>query len=243
MLSVIMPAFNEASCIENSIKETVNTIKAFYSDFELIIVDDGSTDNTFDIATKVSKKFENVSVIKTPKNVGKGHAIRHGFNFVSGDLVTFLDADLDLSPKAIETLLKYMNSSQADIVIGSKNHPDSKINYPKSRKALSYFYHLFTKALFNLPVSDTQVGIKLFKKKVLDDIFPRLLVKGYAFDLELLVNALNRHYKIVEAPIVLDFKRSFGRISLKDIKNIFIDTLAIFYRLKILHYYDKEIKK
>jgi glycosyltransferase involved in cell wall biosynthesis len=175
--------------------------------------------------------------------MGKGHALRHAFNFVSGDLVTFLDADLDLSPKTIEVLLKYMTSSNADIVIGSKYHPDSKIKYPKNRRILSYLYHLFTKLLFGLPVNDTQVGIKLFKKKVLDDIFPRVLVKGYAFDLELLVNALNRNYKIVEAPIVLDFKRSFGRISLKDIKNIFIDTSAIFYRLKILHYYDKEIKK
>ena len=89
-----------------------------------------------------------------------------------------------------------------------------------------------------MPIHDTQTGIKLFKSAVLRKVFRRVLVKKFAFDLEILVNAYHLGYKIAEAPIVLDSKRRFGRIGLKSIGQTFWDTLAVFYRLKILKYYD-----
>ena len=99
-----------------------------------------------------------------------------------------------------------------------------------------------TKLLFNLNVNDTQVGTKLFRREVLEKVFPRILVKRWAFDLELLVNANKLGYKITEAPIDLNFKKFDSNINkrmIDTIQNMFIDTCAIFYRDKILKYYDR----
>jgi hypothetical protein len=93
--------------------------------------------------------------------------------------------------------------------------------------------------LFNLPCHDTQTGLKLFRKEVVERVFPRILVKQFAFDLEVLVNAHRLGYRIAEAPIVLSSKRRFGRIGLRAIFTTFWDTLAVFYRMHILKYYDR----
>lgn len=241
-VSVIIPAYNEEAHIARSIEETEKVFKEVGCDYEIIVVDDGSMDKTHQGALEASRNFNNVQVVRNSSNNGKGSALKHGFNYTSGDLVAFLDADMDLHPQQIQTLFNYMESNNADVVIGSKRHPESELEYPWHRKLISNVYYGITKTLFSLPVKDTQTGIKLFKHKVLDDIFPRVLVKRYAFDLELLVNAHHRKYKISEAPIKLDFQRKFGRIRLKDIYHTAMDTLAIFYRLHILRYYD-QVKK
>lgn len=236
-LSVIIPAYNEENHIENTIKETVKTLNSFGIDYEIIIVDDGSKDKTFEKATNVSKNIDKIKVFRYEKNKGKGNAIIYGFKNSTGNLITFIDADLDLHPKQIKTFLKYMKKYNADIVVGSKRHPKSKLNYPFYRKFLSTAYYLMNKILFGLPVKDTQAGLKLYKREIIEKIFPKLLVKRYAADLEMLVVSKYFGYKIVEAPIVLNFQRFKTRVSLKDIIKILIDTLAIFYRIKIIHFY------
>ena len=115
------------------------------------------------------------------------------------------------------------------------------LDYPFQRRLLSTGYSLMIKALFDLSVYDTQTGLKLFRHDVLEEVFPRILSKRYAFDLEVLVNAHHRGYKVAEAPIILNFKRDrFGRIGFREIKPIAVDTAAIFYRLRILKYYDSD---
>ena len=180
-------------------------------------------------------------MIKSISNQGKGGALKYGFQFVKGNFVVFLDGDLDLHPRRIETFFEIMRNTDSDVVIGSKRHRLSIIDYPLTRKILSFFYHLMVGILFRLSITDTQVGLKLWKYEVLEKILPKVLVKKYAFDLELLANARRLGYKVREAPITLDFGREnpWGRIHLKDIYKIGIDTLAIFYRMYILHYYDK----
>src|SRR5208337_1927822 len=132
-----------------------------------------------------------------------------------------------------------MEKTGSDIVIGSKRHPESKVIYPWKRKILSRFYQCLVRVMFNLDVRDTQVGLKLFKREPIQRIMPKVMVRRYAFDLEVLVNATHLGYRIVEAPIDLHFQRFESRIQFKSIQDIFIDTLAIFYRLRILKYYDK----
>jgi hypothetical protein len=127
----------------------------------------------------------------------------------------------------------------ADIVIGSKFHPNSVVNYPLQRRIISMGYYLLIRFLFNLPCHDTQTGLKLFKTEVLRKVFPKILVKKFAFDLEVLVNAHHLGYKITEAPIFLNSQRRYGRIGLKSVFATFWDTLAVFYRMYILRYYDR----
>ena len=133
-----------------------------------------------------------------------------------------------------------MQRENADVVIGSKMHPESKVDYPAIRRVYSWGYYILLLLLFRLNVRDTQTGLKLFKAEVIKPVMRQILVKRFAFDIEVLAIINARGYKIISAPIEVVFHRvSFGRIGFRDIRNMFIDTLAIFYRLHILHYYDK----
>lgn len=236
-LSIIMPAYKEGGRIYSSVAETVRTMKDLGYSSEIIVVDDGSPDDTFEEAKRAALRFENVKAVRYTNNGGKGNALKYGFKYATGDLVAFLDADLDLHPKQLKTFVEIMEKTGADVVIGSKRHPESNLDYPFQRRFLSRGYSLLIKGLFNLPVTDTQTGLKLFKHKVLAEVFPKVLVKRYAFDLELLVNVRIRGYKIAEAPITINFQRKLGRIGFKDIEPIAKDTATVFYRLKVLRYY------
>jgi len=234
-LSIIIPAYNEENNIKKCIQEVERTFHNPGLNYEVIVVDNNSTDNTYRIAKKAANN--KVKVIEC-LNRGKGAAIKAGFNKSKGKFVTFVDADLELHPKQIPLFMDYMKRYDADIVVGSKRHPLSKIYRPMYRKILSFGYYILIKLLFGLPVKDTQAGLKLYKREVLNEIFPRILCKRYAFDLEILVNAHHRGFKLVEAPIEYRSKRLNNRIKLKDIFYIALDTAAIFYRLRIMKYYN-----
>ena len=234
-LSVIMPMYNEKN-IAGNVKQTIKAIDTFNLPYEIIVVDDGSKNNCFQEAKKV--KSSKVKVVGYKENKGKGFAIKYGFKFTKGEYVAFVDSDLELNPLQLKDYMEIMKEQKADIVIGSKRHPESKVKYPAIRRFMSLIYQILIKILFNLHVRETQVGLKLFKRKVLVDIFPRVLIKRFAFDLEWLVNANKLGYKIVEAPIELNYKFE-STVSLKSIFYMLQDTAAIFYRLRIIHYYDK----
>lgn len=238
-ISVIMPAYNEAYRIANGITETIATLENSGCSWELVVMDDGSTDQTYEIAKNYEEKFPGrVVVKKNPFNLGKGRALKKAIHFITGAYTVFLDADLDLNPVQIQTLFDIMKLDNADVVIGSKMHPNSVVNYPWHRRIISVVYYLLVKALFGLPCRDTQTGLKLFRTEVLRNVLPRLLVKKFAFDIELLINAHRLGYKITDAPIVINPKTKFGWIRPKAIMVTLWDTLAVFYRMFILKYYD-----
>ena len=234
-----MPAYNEAGRIASSIEETAAAFNNFGYPWELIVMDDGSSDDTFERAMALSGKYPQLIVKKNPYNIGKGRAIKKAMHYVTGGYVLFLDADMDLHPNQFPTLFDIMRLNNADIVIGSKLHPNSIVRYPLQRRIISLVYYLLVRVLFNLPCHDTQTGLKLFKAEVLRNVLPRILVKAFAFDLEVLVNAHHLGYKITEAPIVLSTQRRYGRIGPKSILATGWDTLTIFYRMHILRYYDR----
>jgi hypothetical protein len=158
-----------------------------------------------------------------------------------------VDSGGDLNIDSLSYMLEQFKFLDADIVIGSKRHPLSKVHYPLVRKILSWGYQKVIRVLFGLNVRDTQVGMKLYRRKVLEDVLPRLLVKRFAFDIEILSVANHLGYtKIYEAPIVLEFNNA-SSITSKSfwiiIWNMLIDTAAVFYRLRLLRYYDNTNKR
>jgi len=239
-ISIIMPAFNESGHIGVSIEETARTFNEFGCDWELIVMDDGSTDDTFEKALALVPKYlHRLIVKKNPFNLGKGRALKKAFRYITGEYVVFLDADMDLHPILVQTLFDIMRLDNADIVIGSKLHPNSIVHYPLQRKVISFVYYLLVRTFFNLPCHDTQTGLKLFKAEVLRAVFPRILVKKFAFDLEVLANAHRLGYRITEAPIVINPQRRYGRIGPRAIATTFWDTVTIFYRMYVLKYYER----
>jgi len=234
-LSIIIPMYNSFD-IEKNLDAAINSLNEVIKDYEIILVDDGSVNNCF----KKAKNWENkkLKVVGYCENRGKGSAIKYGFGFVKGDYIAFVDSGGDINPKQLKNFIEIMERKNADIVIGSKRHPNSKVHYPFLRKIMSRSYQILNNILFDLEVQDTQVGIKLFKKEALKKIMPKIAIKRFAFDLELLVLANKYHFKIVDAPVTIRYK--FGStINLFAVFYMLLDTLAIFYRLKILKYYDE----
>lgn len=232
-ISVIMPAYNEGHHIYENLRETISVFSRTKREFEIVVVDDGSADDTTAEARRAALEFGRVIPVRVSENRGKGNALREGFKHATGDFVIFLDADLDLHPEQVRGLFRAMRDTGSDIMIGSKHHPASRLNYPMPRKMMSLAYAFALKALFDLPLRDTQTGLKIFTYASLCKVFPMVRCERYAFDVELLAYAHHSGFKVNEAPVALDFKRSvlWGRISLKDVLRMGMDTLGIFLRL------------
>lgn len=245
LLSIIIPVYKQENTIAKELKYISAEMELLHIPYELIVVVDGNVDKSRNEANKV--KSSRILVVGYETNHGKGYAVRYGMSKSKGDIVGFIDSGGDLQITSLPLMIEHMKWYNADIIIGSKRHPVSKVNYPLPRKFMSFFYQIFIRFLFGLNVRDTQVGMKLFQRHVLEDVFPRLLVKKFAFDIEILAVANHLGYqRIYEAPVILDFSsvssitnKNFWRIVL----NMIRDTLAVFYRLKILHYYDAANKR
>lgn len=245
-VSVIIPAYRQEKTIVEDTKKIQKALKTELTDnFEIIIVVDGNADNTFGKARKIASK--NIKIVGYENNRGKGYAVRFGMVRSRGTIVGFIDAGMDLNPNGLIPLISFLEKEDMDIVIGSKRHSKSKVRYPLDRKILSIISQLFIRFLFGLNVRDTQVGMKFFRREVLEDVLPRLLVKRFAIDIEILAVAYHLGYrKIGESPVGITFNFTGSIVSQNlfvSIIRTFIDTLAIFYRLKILHYYDNASKR
>ncbi|HKW72478.1 MAG TPA: glycosyltransferase [Candidatus Dormibacteraeota bacterium] len=234
-LSVVVPAYREGRRIHDNLARLLRELDAMDVGYEVIVVSDGNTDDTASEARRLGSSA--VKVFHYPMNVGKGFALSFGVAQSTGALVTFIDADMELDPANIRGFMDLMESSHCDAVIGSKRHPDSKVSYPALRRFQSAVYQLLIRVLFNLDVRDTQTGLKLFRRQVLENALPLLAIKRFAFDLELLVVARFLGYRhICEAPITLQYQFE-TTVNLHAAWNILWETAAIFYRLHILRYY------
>jgi len=175
------------------------------------------------------------------KRFGKGFALCYGFKHSSGDFIFFWEGNFSISARELFLYLDLMNLVKADIVVGSKRHQLSSVFYSRRRRFYSTVYQLLVKFLFGFNLSDTQVGLKLYRRFVLEEVIPRIVIKNWAFDLELLVVAYYLGFnRIIEAPIEINKTFTSGKPSLENTGNLLRDTLAIFYRQKILRYYDQK---
>ena len=241
LVSIIVPIYNQERTIRKDLETIHDVMEKTRWDFEIIGVVDGSPDNSFKEAKKTKESKIKVHGYNT--NRGKGYAVRYGMARALGDLIAFIDAGMDINPNSISMVLEHMEWYKADIIVGSKRHPASQVHYPITRRILSRCYQLIIWFLFRLNVRDTQAGLKIYRSKVLKKVLPRLLVKQYAFDLEMLVVARHLGFKrIYEAPIKLkySFKDLTHASTIRSIYKIWIDTMAIFYRLYLLRYYDRK---
>lgn len=250
LVSVIVPAYRQEKTIVRDLTKIKKVLDKLRYPTELICVVDGKGDKTFNKVLRFAKKYLNVKVVGYDTNKGKGYAVRFGMAESTGEVVGFIDSGMDLNPNGLSMLLEHFEWYDADIIIGSKRHPVSKVKYPWQRKILSFGYQILVFILFGFKVKDTQVGMKFFRKDVVEKVLPRLLVKKFAFDVEILAVANYLGFKrIFEAPV--DIKLELEGISsitnktfLRIAVSMLVDTLAIFYRLKILNYYStKNIRK
>jgi glycosyltransferase involved in cell wall biosynthesis len=236
-LSLVTPVHNGAAFIEESLRTMLGALERLDRPFELIVVSDGSTDGTAEKAKAVGDA--RVRILHYRENQGKGVAVTCGLAHARGRLVGWLDSDRDIDPRVIvEAARRFERSPDLDAVIGSKRHPDSRVHYPAIRRIYSLGFQLLVRLLFRVNVRDTQVGAKLFRREMLETVVPLLLIKRYAYDLELLaVGAEFGFDRIEEMPIRLDYRFSGSGISNAAVRRMFVDTLAIAYRIHLRHWY------
>lgn len=247
LVSILVPVYNMEKNIEKNINTLIEKVSPFIEKFEIIISDDGSEDDSKKVIEKICREKRNIDEINTDKinitgvyskeNHGKGNALKRACEIARGKYIIFCDGDMEIDPSQLKNFFEIMFKENADIVIGSKRHKDSIVNYSKTRKLISFVYFLFVKIFFHLPIQDTQTGLKLFKREAIINVFPRILVKAFAYDLEVLAACNFNGKKIVSAPVIVNPNRHFGFIKLKVLWKTFIDTLAIFYRLNIVKFY------
>ena len=239
-ISLIVPIYKAESFIRKNLEEIKKSVSKIFPNYEIIAVIDGELDNS----KKEAEKVEGITVLSYKENMGKGYALTHGFNHSTGDYITFIDCDMDIHPDQLRNFLPYMTT--ADLVIGSKRHPFSKLHYPMLRRILSIGFRLYSWTILGVKLRDTQSGLKLIKREVLEVIMPLMLVKRYAMDIELCFLAQKHGFRTVEAPLHIDFQHFNGKTSagsLSTIKGMFMDVLSIRYRYSFLRYYQRAFHK
>ena len=236
-ISIIIPVFNEESNIPSILTHIKNTLSETLLDYELIVINDGSTDNTEPVLLDQQKLDNRIKVLSYRQNKGKGHAVKMGVLNSRGNVVCFLDGDLDISPSEIKNYIKELEGY--DLVIASKAHPLSVITAPFVRKMLSKMFSILVRTSVGINIRDTQSGLKVGDGDALRKIFDVMLVKRYAFDVEMLAIASKFNLKIKESPIKITLDCSF---KLREIANMFVDVLGISYRLRIIRFYQKSCK-
>lgn len=231
-LSVVIPAYNEAKRFGPLLKPVVQYLDKNYPNYELIIVNDGSNDNTEQVVRGIVVGLSKVQLVSYTSNRGKGYAIRTGVAKTSGELVLFMDADLSTPLTEIPKIIKILHNGN-DIVIGSRGGGDNvKKNAPIFRRLASFVFDQIKFLMVGLrEFEDTQCGFKIYKGEIARKLFAKGKIDRFMFDAEILYLAQKYKYKIAEIPVTwADVPGSHVRF-LEGIVNMFRDL----WRIKRLH--------
>lgn len=203
-ISFFFPAFNDQGTVERTVFDAISVLKELTDKYEIIIVDDGSTDQTGKVAEEMAAKFSEVRVIHHPYNIGYGAALKSGFRTSKYELIFYTDGDHQYDPSELKKLIPLIN--EADIVSGYK----IKRADPPIRIFAGFLYNLAIRIFLGLNIKDIDTAFKLIKKEVLESI--NLKLNGGFLCAELLYKAIANGYKIKQVP-VSHFPRTYGRSS------------------------------
>jgi glycosyltransferase involved in cell wall biosynthesis len=233
-VSVVVPFYNPGARLEATIKGLLQDLDAVSRRFEVIAVSDGSTDHS---EKTIEGMDERLKVVLLGQNFGKGEALRVGMTMSRGRYIGFIDADGDIPTKFMAEFYEVARATDVEIIVGSKNHPGSRIESGWLRRALSLTWQSMTRVMFQLPVSDSQVGIKLFRRDVIDQSLPRTMMRGFAFDIEILVVSHDLGFRqLIERPIEIR-ERLASTISIGSAAHMVGDLLVLFWRLRMVPWF------
>jgi dolichyl-phosphate beta-glucosyltransferase len=236
-LTVVVPVYNEESRFEAPLAQVHDFLSVHFPKSELIYVDDGSTDRTYEKLEETQKRYSRMRLVRGPQNAGKGDAVRRGFSAASGNVLLFSDADFSTP---IEESLRLLNLllEGDDIAIGSRGLAESRIEVHQSflRESMGKTFNLIIRCLLPLPFHDTQCGFKMFRKEAADLIVSRMTLRGFAFDVEMLTIARLHQLKIAEVPVVWRDVRESKVHPIKNSLEMLRDVLKIRYRLSMNRY-------
>jgi glycosyltransferase involved in cell wall biosynthesis len=200
--SIIVPAYNEGARVGATLEQILDHLRAQQWNAEVVVVNDGSRDDTLEVLTRFAREHPQVRVLENPGNQGKGYAVRNGMTNARGEVLLFTDADMS-SPIAEAGKLFAALEQGADVAIGSR-WLDPSLQFQRQslqRQALSRLYNLFLRIVLLFPYRDTQCGFKAFTRRAAEMIFPRQRVTRWGFDPEILFLAHRMGLKVAEVPV------------------------------------------
>jgi dolichyl-phosphate beta-glucosyltransferase len=203
-ISLIIPAYNEEKRLPETLKKIMAFLQSSCAEAEILVVDDGSTDNTAQVVGEFARKYPSISLISTPHQ-GKGYAVKTGMLQGKGDMLLLVDADLSVP---IDQIWKLLSSSDREdyIAIGSREAPGSqRLQEPLYRHALGVMYNFLIRNLLNLRIRDTQCGFKCFHNRIAKKLFSLQTLNGWGFDVEILYVAARMGYRIIEVPVTWQY--------------------------------------
>lgn len=212
LVSVVIPVFNEEATVADIVTRTKKTLETMGVTYEVLVVDDGSTDHSADIAEK-----SQVNVLREPHK-GKGLALRTGFEQARGELVVTLDADGSHWPEEIPLVLKYILENRADFVIGSRffNSEANKAKVPRLNGIGNKLFNDMIRYLTGVKITDSQSGFRAIRSSLIKRM--KLSSRGYEVESEMLIKALRMRARVTETPIRFD-QRTVGKSKLDPIKD------------------------
>ena len=233
-ISLIIPMYNESAIISDAVQTFSSYMEKRFVDWELIFVDDGSSDGCGDVVAAASEKDSRIRLCRYTPNRGKGHAVRTGVLAAQGDIVLFTDCDNAYGEDAVGNLADAICESGADIVVGSRNlSKDGYDGYTFLRKLASKTYIKVIALAAGFKLTDSQCGIKGFRSSVAKKIFSNCEVDRFAFDLEVIMIATKLGATIAEMPVKIINHR-------ESTVHIFRDSIKM---LRDVHSMKKRIKK
>lgn len=240
-LSIIIPAFNEELLIESTVESISEFLEKNFDVSEIIIVNDGSTDNTKSIIENLIAKNNgkiNLKLVNSKRNRGKGYSIKQGMIQSTGEVRIFMDADLPFSLVVIKKIFKrIMNGS--DIVIGDRNNPKSElVNVHPVRKLAGYVYSVFVRLVVSGGITDTQCGLKGFSDEAARFIFSRTTIDGFGFDVEVLRIGQKKPFSISKLPVRMVNNRLDSRVHLIKDSLLMLWNLVVIKKNEIIGLYD-----
>ncbi|OYT33259.1 dolichol-P-glucose synthetase [Archaeoglobales archaeon ex4484_92] len=229
-VSIVLPAYNEATKLADSVHEVVRVLTNLNYDFEVIIAEDGSTDGTDLIASELSNEIDNVVHLHYEERLGRGKALVNAFRYASGDIVVYMDVDLSTNLKHLPDLINAINVEGYDIAIGSRLSRGSKVERSIKRDLASKIYNLLVRILLGSRIQDHQCGFKAFKKDIILDICKNVKDNHWFWDTEVLILAQKLGYKIKEIPVEWRQRGRSSKVEFKkDVVYMFSQILRLWF--------------
>jgi len=226
-LSIVIPCYNESKVVGGSIRKIDNYLKSNkkIGKYEIICIDDGSTDKTRAIISELIKSNKKVIVNKKRKNKGKGYSVREGVYLSKYSYILFTDADLSTPISELDKFIS--KNKEYDLLIASRNLNASRVKRSFIRLFISKTFTLLNKLITSLNYSDTQCGFKLFKRDVALDLFKDQKINGFAFDVEILMKAKIKKYNVLEIPVIWNHNNHSKVLILKDSFKMLFDIVRL----------------
>jgi dolichyl-phosphate beta-glucosyltransferase len=229
-ISVVIPAYNEQQRLPSTLSSILDYFAARdWPSWEIVVVNDGSKDDTLAVAEKFRDEHQGIRVLNNPGNRGKGYSVRHGMLEAQGEWILFTDSDLSAPIEELDTLLAAARAQNARVAIGSRAVDRKLITVHQSRfrETAGRIFNLVVRAIVRLPFADTQCGFKLFEGQAAKEIFRRQRIERWGFDAEVLFIARKLGYKAIEVPVRWSHSEGTKVSMFRDSVNMFVDLFRI----------------